>query len=114
MQAGKLDRTLVLQEPAAAQNELGEEIIAWTTRATVKATIKAVRGREALTANQPLAQMDTRIYIYSSAATNALNEKWRGLCTTPAGQVIYNFYSVARLGRHDGIEIMASSGANHG
>jgi head-tail adaptor len=114
MQPGLLDRTLVLQEPVGAPNSIGEEIVTWTTRATVKATIKPVRGREALTAQQPLAQMDTRIFIYDSTATDVLNEKWRGVCTTPAGEVLYNFVSVNRLGRRAGIEIMATSGANHG
>jgi SPP1 family predicted phage head-tail adaptor len=111
MRPGKLNRRLFIQTPEADRNEVGEEVITWTTLGAVWASIEPLRGNEALKNNQILAEMDTRIRLRWSESVKDINAKWR---LTSQG-VIYNIVSIANITTANReFEIMAKSGINHG
>jgi SPP1 family predicted phage head-tail adaptor len=111
MQAGKLDKRLDIEQPITVQDAAGSPVITWLPIGTVWASIMPIKGREALTGNQILPIMDTRIKIRQHPLLASMNEKWR---VTYNG-VIYNIVSMAHtnLGNRE-IEIMCVSGANNG
>lgn len=111
MGAGKYNKRLLIQRPVDTQDTSGAPVTAWVDFGTVWAHIAPIKGREATTAGQTLAAMDTRMAIRDQRALDVLNAKWRG---TYNG-IIYNFTSVARvdLGNRE-IEILATSGLNQG
>lgn len=65
MRAGTLRHRITIQQPSASQDTYGEEIITWSTWATVWAAVEPMRADERYTANdaQLLAEADTRIRI---------------------------------------------------
>lgn len=111
MGIGKYNKRLVIQQAVDTQDASGAPVTAWVDFGTVWAHIAPIKGREATTAGQTLAAMDTRIVIRDQLALQVLNAKWRG---TYNG-VIYNFNSVARVDlANREIEILATSGLNAG
>jgi SPP1 family predicted phage head-tail adaptor len=111
VRAGKLNRRVTIQRPVPDRNEVGEDIITWETLGVVWASIEPIKGREALIANQLLAEMDTRIRIRWSESVQDISEKWR---LVHQG-LIYNIVSIANinLGNKE-LEIMCKSGVNNG
>lgn len=111
MGIGKYDKRLLIQQPIDTQDAAGAPVTSWVDFATLWAHIAPIKGREATTAGQTLAAMDTRIVIRHHPALNELNAKWRG----SYNGVIYNFTSVARVDlANREIEILATSGLNAG
>jgi SPP1 family predicted phage head-tail adaptor len=111
MGIGKYNKRLVIQQPLDTQDASGAPVTAWVAFGTVWSSIAPIKGREATTAGQTLAAMDTRILIRDQRALDVLNTKWRG---TYNG-VIYNFTSVVRIDlANREIEILATSGLNQG
>jgi SPP1 family predicted phage head-tail adaptor len=111
MKAGKLDKRLDIEQPATVQDASGSPVVTWLPFGTVWASIEPIKGREALTANQHLGVMDSRIKIRAHSALSSINSKWR----VKYNGVIYNIVSVAHisLGNRE-IELMCLSGANDG
>lgn len=111
MRAGRLRHRLTIQEPVTSRGDSGEELVTWVTRGTVWAGIEPIRGKEALTANQILADLDTRIVIRWSGFVDDMTAKWRVLHKTTT----YNIVSIAHknLGQRE-VEIMAKTGLNDG
>ena len=109
MKAGKLDKRLDIQQPVTVQSDNGSPVITWLPFGTVWASIEPIKGREALTSNQILGTMDTRIRIRQHPLLNAMTAKWRLSYDT----TIYNIVSIAHvnLGMRE-IEIMCTSGAS--
>ena len=111
MGAGKYNKRLLIQQPVDTQDASGAPVTAWVAFGTVWAHIAPLKGREASTAGQTLAAMDTRIVIRDQVALAVLTAKWRGVYNG----VIYNFNSVARVDlANREIEILATSGLNAG
>lgn len=111
MRAGRLRHRLTVQEPVISRGDSGEELITWVTRGTVWAAIEPIKGKEALTANQILADMDTRIVIRWSEFADDITAKWRLKHKTTT----YNIASLSHknLGQRE-IEIISKTGLNDG
>ncbi len=63
MNAGRLRHRIRIQTPTAARNGYGEQIITWTTLATVWAAVEPLRGRELYDAEQVQAEISHRVRI---------------------------------------------------
>jgi SPP1 family predicted phage head-tail adaptor len=61
--AGKLDRLIILQRRSFIPNEFGEKIETWNDLATVSAQRVEMRGSERHTSAQTVAQFDTKFRI---------------------------------------------------
>jgi SPP1 family predicted phage head-tail adaptor len=111
MKAGKLDKRLDIEQPISVQDANGSPIVTWLPVGTVWALISPIRGREALTSNQIMPHMDTRITIRQHPLLASINAKWR----LRYDGIIYNIVSVSHinLGNRE-IEIMCTSGENDG
>ena len=111
MRAGRLRHRLTVQEPITSRNETGEELVTWVTRGTVWSAIEPIRGKEALTSNQIIADMDTRITVRWSGFADDINAKWR----LRHQGVTYNITSISHkdMGQRE-IELMCKSGLNDG
>jgi SPP1 family predicted phage head-tail adaptor len=112
MRAGALNRRLSIDQPVISQNETGEEIINWSERAVVWASIEPIRGKEALIAGANLASMDTKIrFRWSRTVDELLSSKWR----MRYKGTIYDVVSLVQIatGKRE-VEVLAKSGTNYG
>jgi SPP1 family predicted phage head-tail adaptor len=99
MQAGKLDRKIVIQESTQGQTAAGEVTNSISTHATVWANVRQVAGREPFRGEREIAQADTIFKIrYLSTVTPKMQISYNGL--------IYNIISINELGRREAMEIM--------
>jgi len=111
MRAGKLSERIVLEQPTSVQDATGDPVVTWVPRATVWASVRPIRGREALMAGQLLTAMDTRIIIRWSPTLEAVSTKWRVREET----TLYDIVSVVNVDDGDRqIELMCKSGTNTG
>lgn len=102
MQAGKLDRQVVLQHRTEASiDSNGERSFTWSTYATVRAQRLDLIGREYFATRQLQSEVSTRFRIrYRSdvLVTDRLQSDGRN----------FDIHSVAEIGRKEGLEILAS------
>lgn len=71
--AGRLRHRLTIRQPSTSQNEVGEEIITWSTLATVWGRLEALRGEEQLQAKQLQAEIVARAILrYRSDVTTEM------------------------------------------
>ena len=102
MQAGKLDRQVVLKHRSLGSPDAnGERAASFATYATVRAQKIDIVGREYFASRQVQSEVSTRFRIrYRSdvLVTDTLEE----------GGVTYNVHSVAEIGRKEATEILAS------
>lgn len=111
MRAGQLNKLLVLESKQSTQGNDGGEVTAWVPVATVWASIEPIGGREAMRANQIVADTETRIKIRWSSQVAAVNATWRAV----HDGVIYNIKRVANIKTANReIELMCESGLNNG
>jgi len=100
MQAGTLDRRIVIQTPTRTQDGAGQPVETWTTLATVWASTDSLRGKEPFQGEQFNAQMATVFKI-----------RWRDDVDVTARITFdgdtYNIFSVDEIGRREGLEITA-------
>jgi len=71
MQAGRLNRRCVIQQPGTATDELGQPIPGWTDVATVWADIRLKSGLEAIKAGAPVSTVQASIRIRYRGDVNA-------------------------------------------
>lgn len=71
MQAGRLNRRCVIQQPGTAQDALGQTIPGWTDFATVWANIRMKSGLESIKAGAPVSVVSASIRIRYRAGVNA-------------------------------------------
>ena len=70
MQAGRLNRRCVIQQPGTTEDEIGQPIPGWTDVATVWADIRHKSGLEAIKAGAPVSTVQASIRIrYRSDVT---------------------------------------------
>jgi SPP1 family predicted phage head-tail adaptor len=98
--AGKLDRQITLQRKSFIKDEYGAETETWIDIATVWAQKLDMRGTERHTAQQTVAQLDTKFRIWNR----------RGL--TPIDRIsyakkIYDVGGVLEIGIGEGLELHA-------
>lgn len=98
MQAGKLDRRIVIQTPTATRDGAGQPVETWATLCTVWANVTHLRGSEPFQGQQFNAQRKTVFLI-----------RWRD-DVDETMQVIhdgdtYGILSAVEVGRREGLEI---------
>lgn len=71
MQAGRLNRRCVIQQPGTAEDELGQPIPGWVDVATVWADIRHKSGVEAIKAGAPVSTVQASIRIRYRAGVTA-------------------------------------------
>jgi len=71
MQAGRLNRRCVIQQPGTAEDELGQPIPGWVDVATVWADIRMKSGIEAIKAGAPVSTVQASIRIRYRAGVTA-------------------------------------------
>lgn len=71
MQAGRLNRRCVIQQPGTATDELGQPIPGWTDVATVWADIRMKSGLESIKAGASVSTVQASIRIRYRAGINA-------------------------------------------
>ena len=102
MQAGRLDRKIIIQTTTQGQTDAGEVTDSWSTHATIWANVRQVAGREPFRGEREIAQADAIFKIrYLSTVTPKMRISYNGL--------IYNIISINELGRREGLEIMAQA-----
>lgn len=83
MQAGRMDRQIVIQSAATVQDASGQPIQTWATFATVWAERKDIRGNERFAADQKMAK---RTATYRMRWLTGVNEQMR---ITDGGSTYY-------------------------
>ena len=71
MQAGRLNRRCVIQQPGTATDEIGQPIPGWTDVATVWADIRMKSGLESIKAGASVSTVQASIRIRYRAGINA-------------------------------------------
>lgn len=63
MDAGRLDKRIVIEAPTTGQNALGEPTRSWATLATVWAAVEPLQGREFWAQQQVQNEVSSRVRI---------------------------------------------------
>lgn len=101
MNAGNLDRRITIQTPRDVMDGDGGLFEDWIDLAEVWAQVLPLRGRELFVAQQVNSTIDTKFIIrYRDDVTER--------CQIVYESREYDIYSVVELGRHEGLEILAS------
>jgi SPP1 family predicted phage head-tail adaptor len=114
---GEYRHKIWADEPVATQDEdTGEEVVEFVPRERVSCKIEPFDGREALRADQILADADTRIVVPWSSFAATITAKWRLRFVRTGTSVIYNIARppAERLMGMREIEFVCSSGLNDG
>lgn len=100
MQAGKLDRKILIEQPTETRDSYGEPVATWATLATVFGQKLDVRGTERFQSEQQLGEEVTRFLIrYRSDVTAKMR-------LTVEGKV-YDIEGIAEVaGRHRWLELI--------
>lgn len=108
MQAGRLNRSITIEQLTAGQDALGQPVQTWTAVATVRAEIRDLSGREFLAAQAGQSGVVAKIRIrYRSDVTAAMR--------AVAGTKIYNIQAALDIsGARRELTLMCSTGENNG
>lgn len=102
-----MNQRIVIKAKSVTRAANGEEIVDWTTFATVWAEVMPLRGKEFFAAAQMQGAMDHQIRIrYRSDLTRDMRIEW--------GTQPLDIVSIATLGNKDATEIMCLSGVRNG
>jgi SPP1 family predicted phage head-tail adaptor len=75
---GKLRERVTVQQATETRNAIGETVLAWSTYATVSASVEGVSSREALDAGKIDIQISHRVRMrYLSGLTQNMRLSWR-------------------------------------
>lgn len=75
---GKLRERVTVQQATETRNAIGETVLAWSTYATVWASVEGVSSREALDAGKIDVQISHRVRMrYLSGVTQNMRLSWR-------------------------------------
>jgi SPP1 family predicted phage head-tail adaptor len=107
MDAGKLDRRIVIKTRKAGTNAFGEPVDQWSTLATVWASVVPVKDGERWRAGETLASKLCRFTIRYSAAVAGVD---------PRDQIehdgrTWDIQGIKELGRREMLEITAAARA---
>lgn len=99
MRAGKLDRTITIQEFTNTVDDLGTPVMAWTDKATLRAQIMQISTGEYVRA---YGAIDEAVVIFRTrffeGVTNADRVKY-------ATGEVFNIKEVKEIGRRKGLEL---------
>jgi len=106
MRAGARDQRIQLQEKDVSRDAgIGEEVVTWTTLATLWADVQPLRGRELFAAAQLQESAEIRVSInYRAGVTADMRIVWQGVpydITSPPIQID---------GKKRTLELMCASG----
>lgn len=107
MDAGQLDRRIVLSRATSTVNAFNEPVYSWSTLATVWAQMVPVNDAERMRAGETLANMQARFTIRWSATTATVDPRDR---LTFNGRE-YDINGVKLIGRNKYVEITATARA---
>ena len=105
MQAGKLDRRIILQRSTKANDAFNQPIETFSTLATVWASYLPLSDSEKARANEIYSNLTARFQIRWSTVVATLNTKDR---VSFDGRV-FDILGVKEIGRHEGLEITAAA-----
>lgn len=100
MQAGKLDRRIVIQTPTATRDGAGQPVKTWGLLATVWAKVEHLRGKEPFQGEQFNAQ---RTSVFTIRHRTDVDETMQIIFDGDT----YDIQSIAEKGRREGLEITA-------
>ena len=99
MNAGGFDQRVTIQSKTATRAANGEEVLTWTTFATVWAKVEQLSGREFFAGAQMQDWVNARVTIrYKAGVVHDMRVTWRG---DPLEVV-----SVVEKGRKEYVELM--------
>ncbi len=102
MISGKLDRRISFQSKSEAINASGERAVTWAADFTVWGAVIEMKGRERYENMQLTDRADVKIKIrYRTGIT----EESRFYYTRQGTTTYFDVYSIAEIGREDGLEI---------
>ena len=107
MDAGRLDRMIVLKRRKTGSNNFGEQLDQWTSIGSVWANVAPVSDGERWRAGETLASKLSRFTIRYSSAASAMD---------PRDQIehdgrVYDIQGIKELGRRQFLEITAAARA---
>ncbi len=108
MQAGKLDRKIILQRFTTTVDAYNEPVLTWATLATRSASYEPMSDGERFRAGETAANASARFVIRWSSAVSTLNPKDRLQYEGETWQILH----VKELGRREGLEITAGTRAD--
>ena len=108
MDAGPLDRKIILQRFTSTLDEYNEPVKSWSTLATRSASYKPLSDGERFRAGETAANASARFVIRWSSAVSTLNPKDRLQYEGETWQILH----VKEIGRREGIEITAGTRAD--
>ncbi|QTC88185.1 phage head closure protein [Brevundimonas pondensis] len=103
MQAGRLDRRIVLQRATITRDEFNAEVETWADLATVWASYRPVSDGERFRAGERAAEISARFQIRYSSIVKDVTPKDRLVFDGRA----YAITHVKEIGRREGIELTA-------
>ena len=107
MDAGRLDRRIVLSRATSTVNGFNEPVYSWATLATVWAQMVPVNDGERMRAGETLANIQARFTIRWSATTATVDPRDR----LTFNRREYDINGVKLIGRNEYIEITATARA---
>lgn len=104
----KFNRIVSIQRKTTTNDSYGGQVEAWTTYATVWASVMPLKGRELIAAQAAQSEVTTRIGMYYRADVQPVDRILHG-------SNIYNIMSVIDPeDAHRELQIMATTGLNEG
>ena len=101
MRSEKLDRRLIIQEPAETRDDYGQEVLTWSTFATVWAGVKLNIGKESFQTSE---RVKERVVDFKVRYRTNITANMRLLYDSN----YYEIEDVVELGREDGLIIRGS------
>lgn len=103
MQAGRLDRQIVIQKATSTQNSYGEQAMGWSNLVTLWARVNPLAGNELFRAQQIRAEIDTE---FTLRHTTLIHPDM----TIVYGGVTYDIHSIINVGdRNRELRILAGA-----
>jgi len=101
VRAGMMDRSIIIEQFSESRDAIGGTSAgSWSTFVTVWAGKQDVKGREYFGSDRKNAEIDTIFRIrYVSGITNKMRINYGGN--------YYDIYSIAEIGRNEGLQINA-------
>ena len=101
MRSEQLDRRLIILEPAETRDDYGQEVLTWSTFATVWANVKLNIGKESFQTNEKVKE---RVVDFKVRYRTDIMANMRLLYNSN----YYEIEDVVELGREDGLIIRGS------
>jgi len=102
LNAGTLDRRIVIEQRTDTRDGSGDPVAAWTVLATVWAAHEPLTGKEQFEAHQVNAERPSKFVIrYRAGVDESMRVNWDG--------DLYDITSIVEIGRRDGLEFSCTA-----